>query len=140
MADVFSKKKRSAVMAAIKSRGTRTTEVALRKLLRKSGIIGWRANLRSLPGTPDFAFRSVKVAIFVDGCFWHGCKICVRQLKPATNVGFWKKKIENNKRRDNKVSRQLRRMGWAALRIWEHDIGGNPDGIVRRIRSMIRGR
>lgn len=141
MADVFSKKKRSAVMAAIKSRGTRTTELALRRLLRKSGLTGWRANFRPLPGTPDFAFPGVKLAVFVDGCFWHGCKRCLRhRRKPATNAAFWRKKVRNNIARDKRVNRRLNRMGWSVLRIWEHALEKDGASVIRRLMNKISDR
>jgi DNA mismatch endonuclease (patch repair protein) len=138
MADVFSKKKRSTVMAAVKSRGTRTTELALRQLLRRNHISGWRTNAVWLPGSPDFVFLKFKLAIFVDGCFWHGCRKCSRPLVPTSNIAFWKEKIESNRRRDVRVVRQLRRLGWATARFWEHDIKKAPAKVVRRIVTAIR--
>lgn len=137
MADVFSKKKRSAIMAAIKGRGTRSTEVAVRGLLRKHGITGWRAHVSKLPGTPDFAFNKLRLAVFVDGCFWHGCKVCTKNRTPATNAEFWQKKITGNIRRDKRVNRQLNRSGWSVLRIWEHSVERNSERVAARIKRII---
>lgn len=137
MADVFSKKTRSAIMAAIKSRGTRTTELAVRSLLRRHGITGWRANLRTVPGTPDFAFSKIKLAVFVDGCFWHGCKKCLRNRKPATNASYWQKKIAANILRDRRVNRRLNRIGWSVLRIWEHSVEKKRQAVIMRLLKKI---
>lgn len=131
-------------MAAIKSRGTKTTELALKQLLRRARLFGWRSNAAGMPGRPDFVFPKAKLAVFVDGCFWHGCKKCSRQLTPVTNVVFWKSKIENNKRRDARVVRHLQRLGWGTVRIWEHDLKKNPAAVILRIsrpvnRLKIRG-
>src|SRR5687767_11032859 len=92
---------RSDLMARVRSAGNGTTELRLRSLLRAAGITGWRTQL-SLAGTPDFAFRRSKVAVFVDGCFWHG-HACGRNLTPKRNAAFWKAKIASNRRRDIKV-------------------------------------
>jgi len=137
MADVFSKKKRSAVMAAIKGRGNHSTELAVRGILKNLGITGWRANLASIPGEPDFAFPKIKLAVFVDGCFWHGCKTCVRNLKPGTNTAYWRKKIDANIHRDKRIDRQLNRLGWSAIRIWEHSVKKNGAVVGRRLLNVL---
>lgn len=72
VADVFTKKKRSQIMAAVRSTGNRTTELRLASILRANGITGWRRH-QPLPGKPDFVFRRERLAVFADGCFWHGC-------------------------------------------------------------------
>lgn len=137
MADIFSKKKRSAIMAAIKAKGTRSTELAVRRILRGSGITGWRANLKAVPGTPDFVFLKIKLAVFVDGCFWHGCPTCIRNRRPSTNAGFWRKKIAGNKRRDKRVDRKLRRMGWSVIRIWEHSVEKDGAKVGKRLLKAV---
>lgn len=119
MADVFTKKKRSALMAKIKGRGNLSTEMRLIVLMRANGIKGWRRNQR-LPGRPDFVFRHEKIAVFVDGCFWHGCPI--HYTKPASSANFWGQKVKANKARDRRVDRLLRTEGWTVVRIWEHDL------------------
>ena len=136
MADVFEKTKRSDVMSRICGKGNKDTELALLKLLKKHGISGWRRNQPVL-GKPDFIFRAAHVAVFVDGCFWHGCsKHC--QL-PATNRTFWRKKLDANKERDRHVARALRRKGWAVIRIWECQLAKNPLRCIARIQQMLRG-
>lgn len=137
MVDVFAKKKRSAIMSAIKGRGTRSTEVATRRLLKKHKIKGWRTHGAGMPGTPDFVFKDIKLVLFVDGCFWHGCKICMRNRTPATHAKFWREKLSGNMRRDRRVNRRLNRMGWSVLRIWEHSIEKNGEQVVTRIIRTI---
>ena len=116
MADVFTKAKRSAVMSLIRSRGNRATELRLIALMREHGITGWRRGA-PLPGKPDFVFHAAKLAVFVDGCFWHGCPRHART--PKTRVPFWTTKLTRNVQRDRAVSRALRASGWTVLRIWE---------------------
>ena len=116
MADVFTKAKRSAVMARIRSRGNRATELRLIALMREHGITGWRRNTPVF-GKPDFVFRSERVAVFVDGCFWHCCPR--HATMPANNRVFWKAKFARNARRDRAVTRTLRAAGWTVLRVWE---------------------
>ena len=134
MADVFTKAKRSEVMSRIRGRGNKDTELALMKLLRCHHITGWRRN-QSVFGKPDFVFRKARVAVFVDGCFWHGCpKHC---NIPASNRSFWKKKLAANKARDRRVNRALRKTGWRVVRIWEHDLAKRGEACVRRIKSAL---
>ena len=108
MADIFAKAKRSAVMSSIRGRGNKDTEIALAKLLRRHGIKGWRRHPQLL-GKPDFVFRTAKIAVFVDGCFWHGCP--KHSKLPANNRAFWSKKLSSNKTRDRLVTRTLRSSG-----------------------------
>ena len=116
MADVFTPEKRSAVMSLIRSRGNRATELRLIALMRAHGINGWRRNAPVF-GKPDFVFRRARVAVFVDGCFWHGCPRHATQ--PATRAEWWAAKLARNAQRDRAVSRVLRASGWTVLRIWE---------------------
>ena len=119
MTDVFSKAKRSQVMAAIRSTGNKDTELKLAKIFRKYGIIGWRRKQLVL-GKPDFIFRRGKVAVFVDGCFWHGCPKHGRN--PTSNQVYWLKKLRRNKLRDATVNKMLTTSGWIVLRLWGHDL------------------
>jgi len=121
MADIFTRGKRSWLMSRVRSRGNKSTEIKFAKLLRKHGIVGWRRNQKVL-GNPDFVFPKNRVAIFIDGCFWHGCP--KHGEIPATNRSFWKKKIEQNAARDRLISDKLRRNGWHVYRFWEHDLDG----------------
>lgn len=115
--DTVDRRKRSWIMGQIKSQKNSSTELALLRVLKRERITGWRRNYNVF-GRPDFAFPSKRVAVFVDGCFWHGhptlCRI------PSSNREYWKRKIDRNRVRDRKVNRELRRRGWRVLRIWEH--------------------
>jgi DNA mismatch endonuclease (patch repair protein) len=116
MKEKFSSWKRSKIMAAVRGRGNASTELKAMKLLRENKITGWR---RQFPifGRPDFAFPKVRVAIFIDGCFWHGCPRCYRA--PKSSKKYWSAKVARNKRRDLKVTRELRKDGWKVLRVKE---------------------
>lgn len=118
-------------MAAIRGRNNKSTELALITLFRANKIRGWRRRGRHIFGTPDFIFPKNKVAVFVDGCFWHGCPKC--RTYPQTNAKFWKTKIAANQERDKKVKKQLIRDEWKVLRFWEHEIKRNPKRILRKI-------
>lgn len=117
--DVFSRAKRSDVMARIKGRGNRETELALMAIFRANGIKGWRRHL-PITGRPDFVFPRVRLAVFVDGCFWHGCPTHANE--PVNNRAFWRAKLAANRARDLFVSRALRAEGWRVMRIWEHEL------------------
>jgi len=117
-------------MAAIRSSGNKDTELRLASILREHGVTGWRRN-QSLPGRPDFSFRPERLAVFVDGCFWHGCRFHCRM--PKTRAVFWSAKITRNKTRDKLVRRLLQKRGWRVLRFWEHSLkdGATVAGKVR---------
>lgn len=118
MVDVLTKKQRSYNMSMIKAKDT-TPEIALRKLLYAHGVRGYRTHY-NLPGKPDIVFPKKKVAVFVDGCFWHKCPRCF--IKPKTNISFWTDKIASNIRRDTIVNTELGQKGWKVVRIWEHEV------------------
>lgn len=126
-------KTRREIMQSIKGKGNKSTELRLVKIFRGHGITGWRRHL-PLPGKPDFAFPKAKVAIFVDGCFWHGCPKCYSE--PATNTDFWKNKVLSNKRRDRRVSRELRNKGWKVLRLWECKLKDADLFLIRLIKLI----
>jgi DNA mismatch endonuclease (patch repair protein) len=135
MGDIFSKKKRSTVMAAIHSHGNKSTEGRLLILFRTNRLVGWRRKSK-LRGSPDFTFPSQKLAVFVDGCFWHGCP--KHGHYPKGNAAFWRNKITRNKARDRRVTRALRAQGWRVLRIWEHELTRkNERRLLARIRQRI---
>jgi DNA mismatch endonuclease (patch repair protein) len=139
MADVFTKKKRSAVMSRIRGKGNKSTEMRLITLMREQQIKGWRRNHR-LPGRPDFVFLRQKVAVFVDGCFWHGCPL--HYSEPSTATEFWRTKITGNQARDLRNTIILRKMGWRVVRIWEHDLKKDSRSaatIGRILLSMQKG-
>jgi len=125
---------RSKNMAAIRGAGNVTTELRFAKILRKHHISGWRKHL-DLPGKPDFAFPKLKVAIFVDGCFWHFCPRCTKK-NPKQNVKYWIEKKRRNKSRDRKVSHQLHAKGWIVLRFWEHALVNEP-AIAERVKRSL---
>ena len=135
MPDVFTKAKRSAVMSRIRGHGNKETEIVLMNMLRQNGITGWRRNQKVF-GKPDFLFREARLALFVDGCFWHGCPRCKRF--PSSNVEFWTNRIETNRRRDRRVGRALRKEGWAVLRVWECSV--SKERSIRRIRGEVEAR
>jgi len=109
-------------MAAVKGKHNRSTELVLRMALIRSGIKGWKMHY-DLPGKPDFYFPKYKLAIFVDGCFWHGCPKCGHI--PKTRTRFWKEKIERNIRRDKKNKNVLKKRGIHLIRLWEHELKKN---------------
>jgi DNA mismatch endonuclease, patch repair protein len=110
---------RSAHMAGIKGKRNRSTELHVAAKLARAGVRGWRRHPRDVPGRPDFTFPERRIALFVDGCFWHGCPRCNRNT-PRTRPEFWQAKIAGNRRRDRSVDRQLRAQGYRIVRIWEH--------------------
>lgn len=123
---------RSKNMAAIKSRNTKP-EMLLRKALFHLGL---RYLVRSkLTGKPDIVFTRQKVAVFVDGCFWHGCPKCYKE--PEQNRDFWRKKIESNRLRDNYVNNVLTQEGWKVVRVWEHDIKKDLNTVVQKILKCV---
>ena len=117
MTDVLTKKQRSRCMSKIRPRNTKP-ELLLRK---KLWSIGLRYRLKSeLIGKPDIVFISKKIAIFIDGCFWHGCP--EHYSRPKSNIDFWSEKIRKNIKRDKYVNDVLKSQGWLVLRFWEHEI------------------
>lgn len=112
---------RSENMRRIRSKDT-APELQVRALLRYLGFTGYRIHRRELPGKPDIAFISLRKAILIHGCFWHGhdCKEGAR--KPKSNVGYWLPKIEGNRKRDAEHLAELHRTGWQVLTVWECDL------------------
>lgn len=90
---------------------------------------------RSLPGKPDFAFPDERLAVFVDGCYWHGCPKCYKP--PSSNSGYWSQKLQRNKDRDRIVSAKLRREGWRIMRIWEHEVKKSPQRVIAKIHKKL---
>jgi DNA mismatch endonuclease, patch repair protein len=133
MADVFTKAQRSLVMARIRSSGNISTEMKAVQLFRRAKIKGWR---RRLPvfGNPDFVFPKSRIAVFIDGCFWHGCPKCKRV--PTSSVKFWKDKIQRNIRRDQRVSRELAASGWGVVRVRECQLK-SPRRFLSRIKRLL---
>jgi DNA mismatch endonuclease (patch repair protein) len=117
--DTFSKKERSAIMRAVKSDHNLSTELNLINLFHKYKIREWRRH-QNIFGKPDFYFPKLKIALFADGCFWHGCRC--KKLKPVTNKKYWSNKIKNNIKRDKMVNSELNRKGYVVIRIKECSI------------------
>jgi DNA mismatch endonuclease (patch repair protein) len=134
MADDMTQAQRSYTMSRIRSSGNRATEERFVQLLRKAKVTGWRRK-SSLPGHPDLVFPKERVAVFLDGCFWHGCPGCY--LPPKSNVDYWTQKIAGNVARDKKNTAALKAGGWAVLRIWQHSIQDSPSRVVRRVRRLL---
>ena len=134
MTDVFSKEKRAQVMAAVRSKGNKATELKLVGIFRAFNIVGWRRQSR-LTGSPDFVFRKDRLAVFVDGCFWHGCHWHLRM--PKENRAYWRRKIVGNMARDKRATQSLKAAGWRVLRIWEHSLR-KPEKVAQRVISQLR--
>jgi DNA mismatch endonuclease (patch repair protein) len=134
MADVFTKVQRSEIMSRIRGHGNKKTELALIAIFRKNGISGWRRRF-NLFGKPDFVFPQHRLAVFVDGCFWHVCPN--HGQIPRNSRPFWIRKLSANQARDKKVNRFLRKKGWRVVRIWEHELASSNSVCLRRLqRSM----
>ena len=132
MADIFTQAKRSEVMSRVRSRGNRSTELRMISIFRSHGISGWRRN-RPVFGRPDFVFPIVRVAVFVVGCFWHGCPR--HYTAPAGHAAFWRRKLVANRTRDRLVT--LTRAGWKVLRIWEHALTGDGRRAASRVLRVL---
>ncbi|CCF86130.1 very short patch repair endonuclease [Nitrolancea hollandica] len=135
MVDSLSPDERSERMARVRSTGNRSTEGRVEAALVSSGISGWEKHPRDIPGKPDFFFDRYRLALFIDGCFWHGCPKCQRRM-PKARAEFWQAKIEGNRQRDRRVRRKLWSRGYHVMRVWEHDL--NRDTWLRRLQAMMR--
>lgn len=134
MADIYSKSKRSEIMSHVRNRRTLPEDMVAR-LLRQLRI-RYKQNVRTLPGEPDFVVSSARTVIFVHGCFWHNHSKCSRAKLPKTNRGFWRRKIEQNRRRDARIARLLRKEGWHVMTIWQCTLR-NGERVLRRLKGMI---
>jgi DNA mismatch endonuclease (patch repair protein) len=118
--DTMTPEQRSRLMSQIRSKDTKP-ELAVRSLVHRMGY-RFRLHARNLPGTPDLVFSSRRKVIFVHGCFWHG-HACQKGRRPQTRAAFWNEKIDNNRKRDRKSRRQLKKLGWSSLIVWECEVG-----------------
>jgi DNA mismatch endonuclease, patch repair protein len=134
MADVLTPDQRKYNMSRIRAKNT-GPEVKLRKLLYANGARGYRIHYK-LSGKPDIVFTRKKIAIFIDGCFWHKCPVCFHA--PETRKEFWMKKIQSNIDRDKKVDEKLKIDGWTVIRIWEHEVRKKPEHVVSKILDLLR--
>ena len=135
--DTFSPEKRSEIMRRVKSTDT-SIEVKLRKELWRRGLRGWRIHPKHVLGHPDIVFRGRKIALFIDGCFWHGCPICRRT--PRSGDDYWENKIAGNMARDRKYYGLLTSNGWLVIRLWEHEVKRDLAGCVFRVLAAICSR
>jgi DNA mismatch endonuclease (patch repair protein) len=134
VADNLTKEQRSYAMSRIRSRGNSSTEAALITVMRAAGISGWRRK-SALRGRPDFVFARFRTVVFVDGCYWHGCRKCC--LGSKSNGEYWGPKIEGNAQRDRRNTKELRAAGWKVVRIWEHELKMNPMKCIKKIMLAI---
>ena len=132
MSDNMTIRQRSYTMSKIRSAGNESTELRFVRILRRAKVTGWRRGV-PLPGRPDFVFAGRKIAVFIDGCFWHGCPR--HYSPPKSNIEYWSAKIQGNRKRDQRVRRRLRRSGWSVLTFWEHSVKQTPDTCARRIQK-----
>lgn len=134
--DVFDKETRGRIMSRIKNKDTKP-ELLVRSIIHKLGF-RFRKNRTDLPGRPDIVLPRFRKIIFVHGCFWHGHKNCKRASLPSTNREFWEDKITNNKTRDGSNYRQLKKLGWSYLVLWQCDLKKkNEEEISKRISKFL---
>jgi DNA mismatch endonuclease (patch repair protein) len=122
-------------MGAIRGKGNRTTEARFRAMLVRAGIRGWTMQTKSIKGKPDFYFPESKVAVFLDGCFWHGCPKCGHV--PSVNRPYWKAKIKRNQRRDIETDGLLRAAGITPIRLWEHELRNHPKVCLEQLTELV---
>ena|SRR5581483_4915385 len=136
MSDIFSKVKRSEVMSRIRGLKNKSTELALIRIFRIYRITGWRRHY-AVFGKPDFTFPQQRLAVFVDGCFWHFCRIHAKL--PENNRDFWHRKLRANMARDRLVNRTLKKNGWKITRIWEHELAQKTGGSrIQKILALLQ--
>jgi len=119
MSDVFSKDKRSEIMSKVRSSGNRSTELQLIAFFKENHITGWQRHYNVI-GHPDFVFKERRIALFVDGCFWHGHDC--RNTRPIENAEYWQKKREHNIQHDIKIMQHFEERGWRVIRVWECEL------------------
>lgn len=122
MTDIVDRKTRSYVMSRIRKKGNRSTELRAIAVLRAHGITGWICHPTHIVGRPDLYFPAQRLAVFLQGCFWHGCSHCSWGKAPKSHHGYWLPKLANNRRRDIRVRRSLQRAGYRTTWIWEHEL------------------
>jgi len=125
----------SKIMSAIKATNTKP-ELLLRKALWASGLRGYRLHWKKVPGRPDIAFPGKRIAIFVNGCFWHRCPNC-KPAMPKSNLAFWEEKFNKNIHRDRLKIKSLKKLGWLTVVIWECQLKKNLLLYVNRINALV---
>jgi len=134
MADKFSKDVRSHIMAAIRQKNTKP-ELKVFKELRKRRVY-FQKHYKKVVGTPDIALPRKKIAIFIDGDFWHGFRYPLWKSRLPSK--FWKNKIERNRLRDKETFSILRTKGWKTLRVWEHQVNNDFDKTMQKITNLLK--
>ena len=135
MADVFDNKKRSEIMSKVRSKNNKSTELKLIQVFKENGIVGWKRNYQ-VKGHPDFVFLNKKVAIFVDGCFWHGHDC--RNTRPSDNADYWTKKRERNKKHEKEITVLFELRGWTVIRIWECELKKkNYPNLLKKLEILL---
>lgn len=129
--DVLTEKQRSYCMSQIKGKDTKI-ELIFRKYIWSKGVLGYRIK-NKVKGKPDLYFPKKRIAVFIDGCFWHKCPKCF--IKPKSNRGFWKDKIRENTQRDRRTDKLLREQGIKVVRFWEHEIKNNLPECFKRFKK-----
>lgn len=124
------------IMQGVRGKGNRTTEKRFRGALIKTSIRGWKLNYKEIKGSPDFYFPIEKVAVFLDGCFWHGCDKCGHV--PKKNSVFWSAKFARNKERDELTNTNLEASGILVLRFWEHEIKESLESCISKLLSTLK--
>jgi DNA mismatch endonuclease Vsr len=127
---------RSRNMRAIKASSNATTELRLRAHLIRNRITGWKVGAKAVPGCPDFFFSKEGIAVFVDGCFWHGCPNCGHT--PKSNRPYWSEKLARNKHRDTQIARKLRSKGIKVLRFWECQLRDKPNSCLKKLSTLLK--
>lgn len=134
MTDIYSKKKRSEIMSHVKGKNT-GLELLAKKLLKDSGVSGFKRG-DGVFGRPDFIFTKEKIALFIDGGFWHGLNYAkIKNKLPS----FWKEKMAANMKRDRRVNKTLRSEGWKVLRVWDYQIKKDPQKFIKRLKQLLEG-
>ncbi len=119
------------------NRGQNTKpEIQLRRLLRDAGYSGYRLHWKKAPGRPDIAYPGRRIAIFVNGCFWHRCPHC-QPSSPKSHTGYWQRKFDLNRERDARKAEQLEAAGWRVATIWECELRDDPSGVVERLSRFL---
>ena len=135
MADVFDKQKRSEIMRSVRSKKNKSTELKLIEIFKENGITGWRRNY-NVKGHPDFVFLKQRVAVFVDGCFWHGHDC--RNTRPESNNEYWVQKRARNMEHDRQITIAFQSRGWNVKRIWECElIRKNRQNLLRDLEELL---